>query len=120
RAGRESASPSATRLLRNLVARNACPRVAIDVGSDAPGRQRKRVAGSAIQLPDDAQAVERQERVDVRDRPRVRRDQVDEAPGADDGGLGCAELAANRLDDAVDLTGEAVHEAGLQRGRGRL
>src|SRR5581483_7256193 len=66
---------SATRLLRNLVARNARPRVAIDVGSDAPGRhaaqpgcratwlQRERVAGSAIQLPDDAQAVERQERV---------------------------------------------------------
>ena len=65
------------------------------------------------------QALERQEGLDVADRPGVRGDQVDEAARADNRRVG-AELAADRLDDPVDLTGEAVDEPRLQRAGGRL
>ena len=77
-------------------------------------------AALAVALPHDAQAVERQERVDLRDRARVRCDQIDEAARADRGRIRRAELTADRVDDAVHLTGEAVDQTGLQRTRGRL
>ena len=73
----------------------------------------------AVAVPDDPQAVEREERVDRGDRARVRRDQVGEAAGRDRRRVG-PELAADRVDDPVHLAGEAVDEPRLQRRRGRL
>ena len=55
-------------------------------------------------------------RVDAVERARVRRDQVGEAARGDRLRLD-AELLADPADDAVDLAGEAVDEAGLERRR---
>ena len=73
-----------------------------------------------VALPDEAQPLQGQLRVDDRDRLGVRCDQVGEAARGDHGRVGRAELAADPVDDRVDLAGEAVDEAGLQRGGGRL
>ena len=55
------------------------------------------------------EALEREERLDVADRAGMRRDEVDEAAGPDHRRLD-AELAADRVDDAVHLAGESVDE----------
>src|SRR5919204_1322649 len=70
----------------------------------------------AVSLPDEPQALQREERVDALERACVRRDQLGEA--ACRHGLRLdAELAADVLDDPVDLAGEPVDQSGLETGR---
>ena len=73
-----------------------------------PGRSRRL---SAVPLPDEPEALERQLRIDLRDRLRVRRDQLGEAARGDRRRVRRAELLADPVDDRVDLAGEAVDEA---------
>src|SRR3954454_22594535 len=86
----------------------------------APGAARIRAPGSAVALPDEAQPLQRQLRVDRRDRPRMRGDQVGQAARRDDGRRRSLELLADALHDRVDLAGEPVDEPRLQRRGGRL
>ena len=69
-----------------------------------------REEASAVPVPDEAQALERQERVDRVDRLRVRGDQLRQPTGGDDGRR-LADLGAHPLDDAVHLAREAVDHA---------
>src|SRR5215213_5465514 len=79
-----------------------------------------------VQGPDEAQALERQIGVDALDRLRMWDDELRESAGRNRRRLG-AELAADPLDDPVDLAREPVDEprlkavhCGLADHRGRL
>src|SRR5207302_5351347 len=70
----------------------------------------------AVPLPDEPETLERQERVDPLDRPRMGRDQLGQ-PACSDHARVDSELASNPVDDAVDLTREAVDDPRLERRR---
>src|SRR5579864_4004526 len=72
---------------------------------------------AGVALGEDAQAVEGQQRIDVRDRGRLRGDQRGVAARRDDRGPS-AQLLAHPADHPIDLTGEAVQDPGLNRRDG--
>src|SRR4029079_2107473 len=73
----------------------------------------------AVPLPDEAQPLQGQERIDAPNCAGMRRNQVGQAACRDGGGLG-AELPPDVLDDAVHLAGEAVDDTRLEGGDRRL
>src|SRR5919204_4371104 len=54
-------------------------------GAGKAGTSASHDLGLAVPFPDEAQALQRQVRIDLRDRPRVRRDQVGEPTRGDHG-----------------------------------
>src|SRR5262249_56902831 len=73
----------------------------------------------AVPFPHEVKALQREERIDLVDRPGVRGDQVGEPAGGDRGRV-AAELGPDVADDPVDLAGEAVDDPRLERGDRRL
>ena len=82
------------------------------------GTGSSRSSHTPVLLEDEAQAVEREPRLVLGDGPRVRRDDRGQPAGGDDRGL--ADLVDHAVGDAVDLGGEAVERAGLDRLDGVL
>ena len=78
------------------------------------------IAGSAVELPDQAQPLERQQVVDHVDRRGERRHEVVGEPAGRDHRRVDAELVAQPADDPVDLAGEAVDDPRADRVGGRL
>src|SRR5205823_4121497 len=93
------------------VSRVACP----SAGSVTFLERRRLV----VPLPDQAEPLEGEVWVDLLDRPGMRDDQLRQPAGGDRGGVR-PELATDRLDDAVHLTGEAVDDTRLQARNRRL
>src|SRR3954453_5258914 len=73
---------------------------------------------AAVALPDQSQAREREQVVGLVDLVAERGDRAGEAAGRDRRDP-VAHLLAQAADDAVDLAGEAVDDAGLDRGHRR-
>ena len=81
-----AAAPGAAEVLERLEAEQPAGRrrAARAAGLDLRRRLAPRLA-VGVPLPDEPEALERQQRVDALDRPRVRRDQLGEAAGGDAG-----------------------------------
>ena len=105
RATRNRPPESARSRLRAGRSRRARPSRAARDRHDDPTRRSSLV----VPLPDQPDALERQERVDRLQRARVRDDQVGQAARRDRLRLG-AQLLADALDDPVHLAGEPVDE----------